>query len=105
MLVYDHVVAEGRLASLVDHLGLAFRLVALDQWLRRLGEHRVGEDRLRVRLLLLLRLHELGVGAQDVDLLSFLAGGDLLRALLEEVDRLAALLCNEKINMVLQTNE
>ena len=97
-MVDDHVVAERRLVFLVAHLGLALRLVARDQRLRIRVEHGVGEDWLRVRLLRvrllhLLRLHELAVGAQDVDLLSLLAGGDLLRALLEEVDGLAALLC------------
>ena len=44
---------------------------------------------LRVRLMHLLLLHVLGVGTQDVDFLPLLAAGDLLRALLEEVDRLA----------------
>ena len=92
-MVDDHVVAERRLVFLVAHLGLALRLVARDQRLRIRVEHGIREDWLRVRLLHLLRLHELAVGAQDVDLLPFLAAGDLLRALLEEVDGLAALLC------------
>ena len=38
-----------------------------------------------------LLLHIFRVGSKDIDFLPLLAAGDLLRALLEEVDRLANL--------------
>ena len=89
-MVYDHVAGVRRLVFAVAHLGLAFGHVPRDLR-RRIGvEHGAGVHWLRIGLMDLLLLHELAVGAQDVDLLPLLAARDLLRVLLEEVDGLAA---------------
>ena len=91
-MVYDHVTDVRWPVFGVAHLGFAFGHVSRDLGRRIGGEHGAGVYWLRVRLLHLLLLHELGVGAQDVDLLPLLAAADLLRVLLEEVDGLAAFL-------------
>jgi hypothetical protein len=83
LLVYDHITDVRLLVFGVAHLGLAFGHMARDlRW--RIGlKHGAGMHWLRIRLLDLLLLHELGVGTQDVDLLPLLAARDLLRVLLE----------------------
>ena len=83
MLVYDHITDVRLLVFGVAHLGLAFGHVARDLGWRIGVEHGAGMHRLRIWLMDLLLLHELGVGAQDIDLLPLLAARDLLRILLK----------------------
>ena len=95
LLVDDHVALVELLQEHRVHLALALGLVARDRRSKRLREHRGLRHRLGVAVVLPLLHFILLEGALERDLLARLVRLDPLGAGLEEVDGLAALLCNK----------